>query len=148
LAHTLTPFPAPDGGNGLPSEPDWPSIFADVLDLEVAHREWATIVREMGGAQTLAPANGHAVKRLVEFRVQYERAARLVAEQGTIIPARRTQTPRSNPYWAVMRQAAEAIRSLESRARLGAGTAGQGKDSAAHRAGAAAVRRVPQAALT
>jgi phage terminase small subunit len=136
MANNLTPSPALPTAI-LPAEPDWPSIFADVLDIDVAHREWGIIVGEMAGAQTLALVNAHAAKRLVEFRVQYERAARLVAEQGTIIPARRTRTPRSNPHWAVMRQAAEAIRSLE--AELGLAPVRRGKARTAPR-----ILRVPR----
>src|SRR5215213_5447663 len=63
---------------------------------------------------TLTVANGHAIRRLVEFRVQYERAGRIVARQGTVVPAKRTRVPQINPYWVIMRQADEVLKVLEA----------------------------------
>lgn len=103
-----------DGGDGAPAEPDWSAVYSDVLDVEAASREWGLVVREMRDAGTLAAVNGHAIKRLVEFRVQYERAAKHVAEIGAIRPAKRAKTGQWNPYWTVMRQADEAIRAIEA----------------------------------
>lgn len=101
------------GGDGAPGEPDWPIQYADELDIAAAHEEWGIIIRELSGEGTLSVANGHAIKRLVEFRVQYERANRHVAEHGAVIKAKKTGVPQTNPYWTVMRQANEEIRVLE-----------------------------------
>lgn len=101
------------GGDGMPPEPDWSTLYADDLDLASAQSHWGSTVRDLRDAGTLAVANGHAVRRLVEFRIQYERAARHVAENGPIIKAKRAQTGQFNPYWAVMKHADEAIRILE-----------------------------------
>src|SRR5262245_14105594 len=103
-----------DGGDGLPPEPDWSLIYADMMDRDTAHQDWGRVVRELRDAGTLAIANGHAIKRLIEFRVQYERAARHVAEHGMILKGKRAKVGQWNPYWAAMRQADEAVRLLES----------------------------------
>lgn len=103
-----------DGGDGIPPEPDWTSQFADELDIAEAHERWSIIEREMKGASTLAIVNGHAMQRLVEFYVEYRRAARQIAEHGTILKARRTKVPQVSPYWTIMRQADEHIRVLEA----------------------------------
>lgn len=106
-------FEAVAGGDGIPPEPDWAALFADDLDLAAAKSHWGSTVRDLREAGTLSVANGHAIRRLVEFRVQYERAARHVAENGTILKAMRAKTGQFNPYWAVMKHADEAIRILE-----------------------------------
>jgi hypothetical protein len=61
-------------------------------------------------------ANGDAIRRLVEFHVQYERAAKRVAEHGAILPPKnkRTKVGQWNPFWSVMRQADKAILALEA----------------------------------
>lgn len=128
------------GGSGMPPEPDWQSIYADVLDLAAAHDEWEIVSREMQDAGTLALCNGHAMKRLVEFRVQYERSARHVAEFGPVMKGKTRKSKADaggadtskhakvgqwNPHWSVMRQADEAIRVLE--AELGLAPVRRGK---------------------
>jgi phage terminase small subunit len=102
------------GGDGCPPEPHWQDIFADELERAFAHEQWGTIMRDMHDAAILSVANGHAVRRLVEFRVQYERASRHVAENGAILPAAKAKIGQHNPYWTVMRRADEAIKLLEA----------------------------------
>ena len=102
------------GSEGVPSEPDWSLIYKGADDVAAAHEEWGVVVREMQESSTITVANGHAIRRLVEFRVQYERAGRIVARQGTIVPAKRTRVPQINPYWVIMRQADEALKVLEA----------------------------------
>jgi phage terminase small subunit len=48
--------------------------------------------------------------------VQYERAAKHVAEHGAILPPKnkRTKVGQWNPFWSVMRQADKAILALEA----------------------------------
>lgn len=110
---TLKPFQAVSGGEGVPAEPDWAQLFSDELDIALAHDEWGLVIRSLQEAQTLAIENGHMIERLVMYRVQFTRAARNVAEQGTILKAKRTKVPQVNPYWPIMRQAGEEIRVLE-----------------------------------
>jgi phage terminase small subunit len=104
------------GSDGLPPEPDWRTIFADDDDLAIAHDQWGVVVRELRDAGTLAVSNGHAIKRLVEFRVQYERAAHHVAEKGAILAptTKKAKVGQWNPFWSVMRQAAQDISVAEA----------------------------------
>ena len=104
-----------DGDEGVPPEPEWALHYSDELDIEVARDEWGVVVREMQGAETLAVANGHAIRRLVEFRIQWRRASEHVAEHGAIIKAKTTgKGGQWNPHWSVMRQADDKIRALEA----------------------------------
>ena len=113
------------GGDGTPPEPDWSQLYADEFDLAFAAEQWGAVVREMAGRGILSVANGHAIKRLVQFRVQFERASRHVAENGAIIPAKRSKAPQWNLHWSVMTKADEAIRVLE--AELGLAPVRRGK---------------------
>jgi phage terminase small subunit len=122
---TLKPVQVLLGGDGVPPEPDWTAIYTDEDERAAAHVEWGNVVREMRDAGTLAVANGHAIKRLVQFRMQYERAARHVAHNGAILQAKRAKVGQWNPYWAVMKHADEAIRLLE--AELGIAPVRRGK---------------------
>lgn len=121
-----------DGGDGRPPEPDWSLIYSDEADLAAAHEEWETIIREMTAARTLTVANGHAIRRLVDFRIVYERAARQVAEEGAVTKAKRTKVLTYNPYYIVMRQADESIRAHE--AELGVAPSRRGRAVKVNRA--------------
>jgi P27 family predicted phage terminase small subunit len=101
-----------DGGDGRPPEPEWSFHYSDGLDVAAARDEWGVVVREMQGAETLSVANEHAIRRLVEFRIQWRRASEHVAEHGPIIPAK--TGGQWNPFWSVMRQADDKIRALEA----------------------------------
>jgi P27 family predicted phage terminase small subunit len=104
-----------EGGDGLPPEPEWSLHYSDELDVAAAGEEWRTICSYMRDADTLAVANGHSIRRLVEFRVQWRRASEHVAEHGAIIKAKTTgKGGQWNPNWSVMRQADQAIRALEA----------------------------------
>lgn len=111
------------GGDGVPPEPQWE--YQDAAELADAAGQWRTIVAEMRDAGTLAVANGHAIKRLVEFRVQYERAARHVAEHGAVLKSKRAEAGVRSRHWTVMREADEAVRVLE--AELGIAPVRRGK---------------------
>jgi P27 family predicted phage terminase small subunit len=101
-----------DGGDGLPPEPEWALHYSDEIDIDAARDEWGVVVREMQRAETLAVANGHAIRRLVEFRIQWRRASAHVAGHGAIIQAK--TGGQWNPHWSVMRQADDKIRALEA----------------------------------
>jgi P27 family predicted phage terminase small subunit len=101
-----------DGGDGVPPEPEWTLHFSEDLDVAAASEEWRTICSYMRNADTLAVANGRAIRRLVEFHIQWRRASKHVAEHGAIIQGK--TGGQWNPHWSVMRQADHAIRALEA----------------------------------
>lgn len=107
-------FATVEGGDGVPLQPDWTSVYSDELDILAANEEWGIVVRELQEAGTLAAANGHAIRRLVEFRIQYERSSRHVAENGPVLKGKRAKVGQWNPHWSVMCQADGAIRALEA----------------------------------
>lgn len=127
------------GSDGVPVEPDWTSVYPDELDIAAAHEEWGVVMRELRDSGTLAVANSHAIKRLVEFRVQYERSSKHVAEHGPVLKGKRAKVGQWNPHWSVMRQADEAIRVLE--AELGLAPTRRGKAVKVQRA-----KKAPRAA--
>lgn len=103
-----------NGGDGMPPEPDWSATYSDVMDIALARETWAQVTREMHQAGTLAVANGHAIMRLCNFRIIYERANRAAAEQGAVIKAKKTGVLQYSPHWIVARQADDSIRALEA----------------------------------
>lgn len=126
-------FKTISGGDGVPPQPDWQSIYDDELDSAYAAELWGIVTREMTEAKTLSVSNGHAIKRLIDFHVQYERAARHVAEKGAILAttSRKAKVGQWNPFWSVMRQADEAMKGLE--AELGLSPLRRGKVTPAAR---------------
>lgn len=104
---------AVNGGEGAPPEPDWSSYCADDLDLAFVRAQWRSIVNEMKELGTLTIDNGDAIRRLVMFRLEFDRQARSVAEHGVIRKAKRTKSDQIHPSWTVMKQAAEAAGVLE-----------------------------------
>ncbi|URK87739.1 P27 family phage terminase small subunit [Rhizobium sp. RCAM05350] len=97
----------------------------DEFDILEAHEQWTIVLNELRDASTLAVSNGHSIKRLVEFRVQYERSSKHVAEYGPVLKGKRAKVGQWDPHWSVMRQADEAIRVIE--AELGIAPARRGK---------------------
>lgn len=132
-------FASIDGGSGLPPEPDWTDLYNDEFDIAAAHEEWGIVVRELQDAGTVCVANGHSIKRLVHFRIQYERSSRHVAEHGPVLKGKRAKVGQWNPHWSVMRQADEAIRVIE--AELGLAPTRRGKATKVTR-----VKKAPKAA--
>jgi len=108
---SLTPI---DGGAGVPSEPNWRLSYSDDLGAAAASEAWREIIDDLRSRNLLAVTNGHAIRRLVEFRALYDRAAREVAEHGQIVKAPKTGTPQISPFWTVMKQASEQCSSHEA----------------------------------
>lgn len=132
-------FPSIEGGDGVSAEPDWSAIYADEFDIVSAHEEWGVVTREMKESGILAVANGHAIRRLVEFRIQYERASRHVAEHGPVLKGKRAKVGQWNPFWSVMNHASEKIIALEKA--LGISPDSRGKTTRVQRA-----KKAPRAA--
>lgn len=97
-----------------PKEPEWDKVFSDELDQFAAADAWREITQEMRLACTLSRANAHDIRRLVDFRVAYDRAARQVAELGPVLKAKRAKVGQWNPHFSVMQKASVEIRAIEA----------------------------------
>ncbi|MER9883111.1 P27 family phage terminase small subunit [Mesorhizobium sp. M0118] len=96
-------------------EPDWSAAYPTLSDVADAAEHWRTVTAELAAAGTLADANGHTVRRLVEFRVQYGKSAKHVAEHGALLTSKRAKVGQWNPHWSAMQQADARIVVLESK---------------------------------
>lgn len=101
------------GGDGVPPEPNWRSIFGRAADREAASGYWKSIVSEVRGAEKLAVANAHSIKRLVVAYVTYDISAREVLKAGPVMKAKKTGVPTYNPWWTTMSNAASQAQALE-----------------------------------
>lgn len=103
-------------GGGVP-EPDWSSIFDDVLDVTAAAAHWRRVVNELKTRDLLAEVNGHSILRLVLAYVIYDRAAREVASGGAVSKPRRGNSKaiaRVSPHFTVMREAGNDAAQIEA----------------------------------
>ncbi|MFZ2996260.1 hypothetical protein [Sphingobium sp.] len=82
-----------DGGDGVPPEPNWRTIFGRAADRQTAASYWRDIISEMRSAEKLAVANSHSIKRLVVAYVTYDISAREVLKSGPVIKAKKTGVP-------------------------------------------------------
>lgn len=106
-----------EGGAGMPPEPNWMAMYSDPERADRAASYWADIVAEMKTAGTVAPVNGHSIKRLVIFRVEFDGAAMRVATNGRAKAGRGSKgQPKQvlSGEWTCMKQAAEVIQGIEA----------------------------------
>jgi phage terminase small subunit len=101
------------GGDGVPPEPNWRSIFGRAADREAASAYWRDIISEMRSAEKLAVANAHSIKRLVVAYVTYDISAREVLKSGPVIKAKKTGVPTYNPWWTTLSNAGSQAEALE-----------------------------------
>lgn len=101
------------GGEGVPPEPQWQSIFGRAADRKAAMSYWQAIVSELRSAEKLAVANAHSIKRLVVAYVTFDISAREVLKSGPVMKAKKTGVPTYNPWWTTMSNAASQAQSLE-----------------------------------
>jgi len=97
-------------------EPDWESLFSDVLEIAAAKEHWRVVTTELRDRQLLAPGNAHALQRLVVAYIMYDRSAREVAEHGAVTKPKRGNPKaiaRTSPHFTVMREAASDAAVLE-----------------------------------
>lgn len=101
------------GGEGVPPEPNWRSIFGRQADRDAAADYWRAIISEMRTAEKLAVANAHSIKRLVVAYVTYDISAREVLKSGPVMKAKKTGVPTYNPWWTTMSNASSQAQALE-----------------------------------
>lgn len=109
----MTDVIAIDGGDGVPPEPNWRSIFGRAPDREAAAGYWRSVISEMRAAEKLAVANAHSIKRLVVAYVTFDISAREVLKTGPVMKAKKTGVPTYNPWWTTMSNAASQAQALE-----------------------------------
>ena len=102
------------GGDGVPPEPNWNSVFGRKDDRASATLYWGIVMRELRDTDKLAVANAHQIKRLVIAYVMYDIAAKNVARMGSVIAAPKTKVPTYNPWWTTMQNAASDAASIEA----------------------------------
>ncbi|WP_454914995.1 P27 family phage terminase small subunit [Xanthobacter sediminis] len=98
-------------------EPHWQMLLTDEMEIEAASEYWRAVTTELRERSLLAPANRHAIQRLVIAYVIYDRSSRIVAEQGAVTKPRRGNTKaisRINPHFTAMREAASDAAVLEA----------------------------------
>jgi P27 family predicted phage terminase small subunit len=106
-----------EGTGAIVPEPDWESLFSDVLEIAAAKEHWRVITTELKERQLLAAANGHAVQRLVCAYLMHDRMYRHVAEAGPVMKPRRGNSKaiaRISPYFTAMREAGSDAAALEA----------------------------------
>lgn len=101
------------GGDGVPPEPNWRTVFGRAQDREAASTYWRDIVSELRSTEKLAVANAHSIKRLAVAYVMYDRSAKEVAKSGPVMKAPRTKVPTYNPWWTTMSNADSQAAALE-----------------------------------
>ena len=106
-----------EGTGTIAPEPDWSSLFNDIVEVNVAREYWRIITTEMRERNILSASNGHSVQRLVCSYLMYDAAARVVADRGAVTKPRAGNTKaiaRISPHFTVMREAASDAAGLES----------------------------------
>ena len=106
-----------DGTGAIVIEPDWESLFSDVLEIAAAKEHWRIITTELKDRQLLAAANGHSIQRLVCAYLMFDRMYREVAENGVVSKPRRGNSKaieRIRPHFTAMREAGSDAAALEA----------------------------------
>jgi phage terminase small subunit len=108
------PFPAVEGGDMTPPEPDWGCRYQHQADRDLAAGTWAEVVSDLRSRQALSPANGDSICRLIDMRVAYRDVQKELDERGVMLTTKETLTRYANPALHLLRGIDESIRQLES----------------------------------
>lgn len=106
-----------DGTGQIVPEPDWDSLFSDVLEIAAAQEHWRLVTNELRERQLLSPANVHSIQRLVCSYLMFDRMYREVAENGVVTKPRRGNSKaiaRISPHFTAMREAGSDASGLEA----------------------------------
>lgn len=106
-----------EGTGAIVVEPDWESLFTDVLEIDAAKEHWRIITTELKDRQLLAAANGHSIQRLICAYLMFDRMYREVAEQGVVLKPKRGNPKaiaRVSPYFTALREAGADAAALEA----------------------------------
>jgi P27 family predicted phage terminase small subunit len=97
-----------EGTSLIVVEPDWALLLSDPLEQAAAAEHWRKVTTEMRERELLAPANAHAIQRLVLAYLVYDRCSREVADNGAVLKPKRGNPKaiaRLSPYFTAMREA-------------------------------------------
>lgn len=97
-----------EGTGAIVAEPDWALLLTDPLDRDAAAEHWRRVTTELRDRDLLAPANAHAIQRLVLAYLVYDRCSQEVADNGAVLKPKRGNPKaiaRMSPYFTAMRQA-------------------------------------------
>ncbi|HEX8554892.1 MAG TPA: P27 family phage terminase small subunit [Sphingomonas sp.] len=97
-----------EGTGAIVAEPSWALLLTDDLEQAAAAEHWRRITTELRDRDLLAPANAHAVQRLVLAYIIYDRCSREVADSGAVLKPKRGNPKaiaRLSPYFTAMREA-------------------------------------------
>lgn len=106
-----------DGTGAVIPEPNWRMLLSDELEVEAASEYWRVLTTELRERDLLAPANRHAVQRLVLSYLAYDRCSREVAEHGAVTKPKRGNPKaisRLSPHFTAMREAGSDAAALEA----------------------------------
>lgn len=106
-----------EGTGTIVVEPDWHSLFSDVLDIDAAQEYWRLITTELRDRQLLSPANGHSIQRLICAYLMFDRMYREVAENGVVTKPRRGNSKaiaRISPFFTALREAGADASNIEA----------------------------------
>ena len=106
-----------EGTGQIIVEPHWRMLLTDDLEVEAAAEYWRAVTTELRERNLLAPANRHAIQRLVLAYMIYDRSVREVAEHGAVTKPRRGNSKaiaRVSPHFTAMREAANDAATLEA----------------------------------
>lgn len=106
-----------EGSASPVQEPDWSDTYTSPEDIEAAKEQWRLLENAMLDAGTLAPENAPMMERYVNFKLIYDRAKRIIAEKGIVMPPRRgsrSGIARQHPSWSTMREAASDLDRMEA----------------------------------
>lgn len=106
-----------DGSGIIIPEPNWRLLLTDELEIQAAAEYWRIVTTEMRERSILAPANRHAIQRLIMAYVIHDRESRTVAEQGAVLKPKRgnpKSISRTSPHFTVMREAGSDAAQIEA----------------------------------
>jgi P27 family predicted phage terminase small subunit len=106
-----------EGSGEIVPQPDWSSLFNDVLEIGAATEHWRRVTTELKERALMAPGNAHALQRLIVSYVLYDQSLREVAEHGAVTRPKRGNPKaiaRTSPHFAAMREMAADAAALEA----------------------------------
>ncbi|HEX8050420.1 MAG TPA: P27 family phage terminase small subunit [Solirubrobacterales bacterium] len=110
------------------AEPDWKRLLPSVAERNAAKKHWRQIADEMRELETLSPANGHALQRLVLVYLVYDRCSLEVAQGGLVTepnPNNPKAIARLSIHYKAMQEAEKAAERLEAQLGLSPGRRGR-----------------------